>query len=294
MDRKMADCRVRERHRCSLTIIGERRRWPPPRSTRRGARARGHLGLRERAPSDALEPEVAKAIRSVTGAPRCGRPLPRPAAERNREAAFRHGGPEAHTFRQRALPRRPAAQRRADRIRDERGGRGQGDGRLLADAKLAVEVDSYATHGDSATYEDDHILDADFEAAGIKVLRFTGAAEPGRRGSRPHCRLAGAAPWRPTRPAPPPPGSARTARAPARSTRPSSRVVLGVQRPRVQAHGHRVRVVLVVVGPVRRVRRRNLGVELDPPRGRVGQPEGLEAVRAARQRHSVPAGGAAT
>jgi len=36
------------------------------------------------------------------------------------------------------------------------------------------EVDAYATHGDAATYEDDHILDADFEAAGIKLLRFTG------------------------------------------------------------------------------------------------------------------------
>ena len=35
-------------------------------------------------------------------------------------------------------------------------------------------MDSYATHGDEATYEDDHLLDADFEAAGIKLLRFTG------------------------------------------------------------------------------------------------------------------------
>ena len=44
----------------------------------------------------------------------------------------------------------------------------------FAEAKLAIEVDAYATHGDAATYEDDHILDADFEAAGIKLLRFTG------------------------------------------------------------------------------------------------------------------------
>ncbi|HEX5910573.1 MAG TPA: DUF559 domain-containing protein [Thermoleophilaceae bacterium] len=42
------------------------------------------------------------------------------------------------------------------------------------EARLAIEVDSYATHGDEATYEDDHVLDADFEAAGIKLLRFTG------------------------------------------------------------------------------------------------------------------------
>ena len=42
------------------------------------------------------------------------------------------------------------------------------------EAGLAIEVDSYATHGDEATYEDDHLLDADFEAAGIKLLRFTG------------------------------------------------------------------------------------------------------------------------
>ena len=44
----------------------------------------------------------------------------------------------------------------------------------FADAKLAIEVDAYATHGDAVTYEDDHVLDADFEAAGIKLLRFTG------------------------------------------------------------------------------------------------------------------------
>lgn len=43
-----------------------------------------------------------------------------------------------------------------------------------AQAKLAVEVDSFATHGDEAAYEDDHLLDADLEAAGIKLLRFTG------------------------------------------------------------------------------------------------------------------------
>jgi very-short-patch-repair endonuclease len=54
------------------------------------------------------------------------------------------------------------------------------------EAKLAVEADAYATHGDEATYEDDHVLDADFDAADIKILRFTGR----RIRTRPHAVVA--------------------------------------------------------------------------------------------------------
>lgn len=54
------------------------------------------------------------------------------------------------------------------------------------EAKLAIEVDAYATHGDEDSYEDDHLLDADFEAAGIKLLRFTGR----RIRTRPHAVTA--------------------------------------------------------------------------------------------------------
>lgn len=54
------------------------------------------------------------------------------------------------------------------------------------EAKLAIEVDAYGTHGDAATFEDDHLLDADFEAAGIKLLRFTGR----RIRARPHAVTA--------------------------------------------------------------------------------------------------------
>ncbi len=43
-----------------------------------------------------------------------------------------------------------------------------------ADARLAVEVDAFSTHGHEAAFEDDHVLDADFDAADIRIIRFTG------------------------------------------------------------------------------------------------------------------------
>lgn len=49
------------------------------------------------------------------------------------------------------------------------------------EAKLAVEIDAFGTHGAPAPFEADRRLDADFAAAGIEVLRFTGRrirAEP--------------------------------------------------------------------------------------------------------------------
>ncbi len=42
------------------------------------------------------------------------------------------------------------------------------------DSRLAIEVDTFSTHGDAASFEDDHVLDVDLEAASIKLLRFTG------------------------------------------------------------------------------------------------------------------------
>jgi very-short-patch-repair endonuclease len=54
------------------------------------------------------------------------------------------------------------------------------------DARLVVEADAYGTHGDPDTYEDDHVLDADFEGAGIAVLRFTAR----RISTRPHAVVA--------------------------------------------------------------------------------------------------------
>ncbi len=42
------------------------------------------------------------------------------------------------------------------------------------EAKLGIEVDAYSTHGDTASFEDDRKLDADFGAAGIEIRRFTG------------------------------------------------------------------------------------------------------------------------
>jgi len=42
------------------------------------------------------------------------------------------------------------------------------------EAKLGIEVDAFSTHGDTASFEDDRRLDADFGAAGIEIRRFTG------------------------------------------------------------------------------------------------------------------------
>ena len=42
------------------------------------------------------------------------------------------------------------------------------------EAKLGIEVDAFSTHGDAASFEDDHKLDVDFGAAGIEIRRFTG------------------------------------------------------------------------------------------------------------------------
>ncbi len=41
------------------------------------------------------------------------------------------------------------------------------------DARLGVEVDAFSTHGSAAAFEDDHKLDADMEAANLRVIRFT-------------------------------------------------------------------------------------------------------------------------
>jgi very-short-patch-repair endonuclease len=54
------------------------------------------------------------------------------------------------------------------------------------DAKLAVEVDAFGTHGAPRPFEADRELDADFKAAGIEVLRFTGR----RIRANPHAVLA--------------------------------------------------------------------------------------------------------
>jgi len=42
------------------------------------------------------------------------------------------------------------------------------------EARLGVEVDAFSTHGSAAAFEDDHKLDADMEAANLRVVRFTG------------------------------------------------------------------------------------------------------------------------
>ena len=57
---------------------------------------------------------------------------------------------------------------------------------------------------------------------------------------------------------------------------------LGTEQRRVDPDPDRVLVGAVVVDPERRVRRRDLGVELDPPGGPV-EPVGLDADRAARE-----------
>lgn len=54
------------------------------------------------------------------------------------------------------------------------------------DAKLGIEIDAYSTHGDTASFEDDRKLDADFGAAGIEIRRFTGR----RIERRPHAVTA--------------------------------------------------------------------------------------------------------
>ena len=42
------------------------------------------------------------------------------------------------------------------------------------EAKLGVEVDAFSTHGSIASFEDDRKVDADLDAADIRVVRFTG------------------------------------------------------------------------------------------------------------------------
>ena len=42
------------------------------------------------------------------------------------------------------------------------------------EARLGVEVDAFSTHGSAAAFEDDHKLDADMEAANLRIVRFTG------------------------------------------------------------------------------------------------------------------------
>ena len=42
------------------------------------------------------------------------------------------------------------------------------------EARLGVEVDAFSTHGSAAAFEDDHKVDADMEAANLRVVRFTG------------------------------------------------------------------------------------------------------------------------
>lgn len=41
------------------------------------------------------------------------------------------------------------------------------------DARLGVEVDAFSTHSSPASFEDDRKVDADLEAADVRVLRFT-------------------------------------------------------------------------------------------------------------------------
>jgi very-short-patch-repair endonuclease len=54
------------------------------------------------------------------------------------------------------------------------------------DAKLGVEVDAFSTHGSIASFEDDRKVDADLEAADVRVVRFTG----GRIRERPEAVVA--------------------------------------------------------------------------------------------------------
>ena len=42
------------------------------------------------------------------------------------------------------------------------------------DAKLGIEVDAFSTHGSIAAFEDDRKVDADLDAADIRIVRFTG------------------------------------------------------------------------------------------------------------------------
>ena len=48
------------------------------------------------------------------------------------------------------------------------------------EARLGVEVDAFSTHGSAAAFEDDHKLDADLEAANLRIVRFTGRRIRGR------------------------------------------------------------------------------------------------------------------
>lgn len=49
-------------------------------------------------------------------------------------------------------------------------------------ARVAVEVDAFGTHGSPSSFENDRLVDTDFKAGGIEVLRFTGR----RIRTRPH------------------------------------------------------------------------------------------------------------
>ena len=49
------------------------------------------------------------------------------------------------------------------------------------DARLGVEVDAFSTHGSLAAFEDDRKVDADLEAADLRVVRFTGGASSNGR-----------------------------------------------------------------------------------------------------------------
>ena len=49
-------------------------------------------------------------------------------------------------------------------------------------ARVAVEVDAFGTHGSPSSFESDRLVDTDFKAGGIEVLRFTGR----RIRTRPH------------------------------------------------------------------------------------------------------------
>ena len=42
------------------------------------------------------------------------------------------------------------------------------------DARLGIEVDAFSTHGSIASFEDDRKVDADMDAADIRIVRFTG------------------------------------------------------------------------------------------------------------------------
>lgn len=63
------------------------------------------------------------------------------------------------------------------------------------DARVALEVDAFRTHDSPQSFESDRLLDADFKAGGIEVLRFTGP----RIREHPYevvARLAGSWRWR--------------------------------------------------------------------------------------------------